>query len=369
MSNTRDSVDYAFRQSGLGNLSDAIANTFYGFNAGLTGNPVPYNTENHGLTFITRPRLNLTSGNISFDRRMALLDSDDPRSIPSAIRAYLDPVGDYKRRYNVPGKSSELVDPYNAFIPLLSNLLLSINGWPDLTVGTYTSKPGVYRETWSMVDDIPVHYGDYELTANFRNIRGDPITAMMFYWCMYMGFVYTGKMMPYPDAIVENEIDYVSRIYRVTLDQTMTYVQKIAATGYAFPTASPIGASMNYNSDTPFNSETATQVSIPFKCQGFMWNDPLLVYSFNRTVCMFNPAMYSDRLKASNSLMVKLNPLERTIMRGLVYPRIDPRTMEMQWYAQRSDYDAVISKGLPDKIDIPSFGLESPPAPTPKVDD
>lgn len=342
-------------------MSDAFTGVFYGDNLGLIGNPIPYNVEGRGLVFFVRPRLNLSYENLSMDRKMSSLAIEDPHTIQSAIRAYLDPVGDLERRRVSETMSSALVDPYYAFIPVLSNLLINLNGWPDKTVGQFTSRPGIYRETWSMVDDISEEYGQYELTGSFRQIKGDPITSMLATWVDYSSHVYTGKMDPYMESVVENEIDYVTRIYRIVLDETQQFVQKIMATGYAYPISSPTGASGNYTTETPFNTDVSQQLSTSFKCQGFIWNDPLLIYSFNRTVAMFNPHMRIDNLRRGNSLMIQLTPGERTLLKGYgVYPRIEPRTFEMKWYAFRSVYDQVITSKLPDVIPVPSFGIVRP---------
>lgn len=353
-----DALDYATRRSGYGGLSDAFTGVYYGDNMGLAGNPIPYNTEGKGLVFFVRPRMNLSYENLSLDRKMATLAINDPHTIQSAIRAYLDPVGDADRRKKSDNASSALVDPYCAFIPLLSNLLLSLNGWPDKTVGTFTSRPGIYRESWSMIDDISEEFGQYELNANWRNIKGNPITMLLAHWVDYASNVYVGRMDPYMTSVVENEIDYVTRIYRIVLDDTQQYVTNIMSTGYSYPVASPTGASGNFNIETPFNQDVDRQVSSSFKCQGFIWNDPILIYTFNRTVGMFNPHMRVDKLKGGGSLMVKLNPVERAIMKGFgVYPRIEPRTFRMDWYAFRADYDAVVNAKLPDSIPLPGLNL------------
>lgn len=353
MANNRYGIDYTSLRSGYGSLDDAITNTFYGFNHRGFGNPVPYNTENQGLTFFVRPRLNLSYDNLAMVRKMMPLATWDTQTIQSAIRAYLDPVGNMNR--NGDGKTgSVLVDQKNAFITLLSNNLISLNGWPDKTPGTYTSRPGVYRETWSMMDDISLNYEAYNLTANFRNIRGDPITALFDHWVDYQSFVYLGKMMPYPDSVVENEIDYVSRIYRLTLDPTRRFVQKIAACGYCFPEASPIGASINFSNDAPFNQETSQQISIPFKCHGFRWNDPILIYTFNRTVSMFEPEMEISKLRQVDTSPLIRVPFNQLLMLNYYgYPRIEPRTMELQWYVRKEDYRNIIGAPAPDTFTPP----------------
>ncbi len=147
------------------------------------------------------------------------------------------------------------------------------------------------------------------------------------------------------------------------LDETKQYVQKIMACGVAFPIGAPTGAAANFNSDTPFNMETANQVSIPFKCQGYIYNDPLLIYQFNRVVAMFNKDMVSDNLKSSSSLMRKLTPAERDVMRGYGYPRINPRTNELSWYVYRADYDRVMGAVPSDDFILPTYGVPSIPNP------
>lgn len=353
-----ESIDLTSRKFGLGSMSDAFTGLFYGMNHGSTGNPIPYNTESRGLVFFVRPRMNLSYQNLSMVRKMMNYGTKDPYTMQSILRAYLDPVGDWERRNRSDTMSSAFVDPYCAFIPMLSNLLLEINGWPDKTLGTFESRAGIQRETWSMVDDISTFYGSYELPCSFRSVKGDPVTHLLDLWCDYASHVYMGTMDPYFDAIVENEIDYTTCIYRIVLDETHQFVQKIMSTGYAFPTAAPIGASGNYSVSTPFNMDVAQQVSTSFKAQGFIWNDPILIYKFNRTVAMFNPHMRVDNLRRSDSLMVELSPSERVMMRGYgTYPRIEPRSFEMKWYAFRFVYDAIINLKLPDKIPVPGFGF------------
>ena len=49
-----DEMKWLSRLSGYGALSEAASNTIIGINHRGVGNPTPYNTDNHGLTFFTR---------------------------------------------------------------------------------------------------------------------------------------------------------------------------------------------------------------------------------------------------------------------------------------------------------------------------
>jgi hypothetical protein len=223
-------------------------------------------------------------------------------------------------------------------------------------VDTYTSRAGVQKEEFSMVDSTAKMYQAFDLSCNFRNIVGDPIGYMFHVWTQYASLVRTGTFDPHPEMILENEIDYNTRIYRLILDPSRTYVLRIGACGAAFPTTNSIGSTFNYATDKPFNRDT-DQLSITFRAMGAMYYDPLLIRQFNRTVMMFNPAMFTtagnDRGSSDDpngdelrkSTMVKLNAVEKPMFNYQGYPRINPYTSELEWWVPKSDYD-VIHKNL-----------------------
>ena len=236
--------------------------------------------------------------------------------------------------------------------PSNTNNLLSISGWPDVIAPFHTSQEGVYKEAFSLVDGLTVNYSTYDITANFRNMPGDPITLMFFVWCHYMSLVYRGDMVPYPDFIIQNEIDYQTRIYRLVLDSTKTRVQKIGACGAAFPTNAPMGAAFNFEHDRPINSSN-DQISIHFQCMGAQYQDDILIYEFNRVVGLFNPGMATEAFvdaysRDTNGQLVttptnryhKKVPMDALVIfnnRG--YPRINPNTYELEWWVSNEDYE------------------------------
>lgn len=336
------------QRSGYGQLKSAATAAFFGINHRGAGNPIPLNTDQYGLTFFTRPRLNLSYDNITRDRTLASMASNRVDSMPRAIRAYLDPVGarlgnpityGEKGAVKAVAYPSALVDNLSAFIPLLTNSLVSLSGWPDPYVDTYTTKSGLYKEEWSMIDGIAKIYNKFSLSANFRNMIGDPISYLFYVWTQYATLVHEGALDPRPESIVENEIDYNTRIYRLVLDPTRRYVQKLAACGAAFPLAISIGASFNYNEDKAFNSDN-DQISVEFQALGAIYMDPILVQEFNDTVVMFNQNM-KDSTRAST--YIKLKAEERPLFNYIGYPRIDPVTMELEWWVTKQDYKIIMT--------------------------
>lgn len=333
----KDALDKISRQSGLGSLTSAASNNLWGINHRGAGNPIPTNKDSHGLTFFTRPRMNLSYDNIAVDRILTpMLDGQGLASTTyqRAIRVLLDPFG-----ADTNDITSPLVDNKQAFIPILSNLLLSCSGWPDPSVDTFTSKAGNYQEAWSMVDSVVDIYRVWSATCNFKNIEGDPISLIFNTWLRYMSGVYQGTMVPYPDAVVENEIDYNTRIYRLVLDPSRQWVQKIMACGAAFPLNVPLGAAANFSSDAVFNTDN-DQISINFQCMGATYLDPILIDEFNWVVQEFNSDM-ADGVR--ESIYHKLTPEEATFFNYRGYPHIGAN-MELEWWVEEDDYAEYASR-------------------------
>ena len=346
-SKTQGWVDGLTREGGYGSVHSSMADMFYGINHRGVGNPIPYNTDNYGLVFFTRPNLNLSYDNLAADRRLMPLavgqkgtpdrpgNAYDKPTIQEAIRSFLDPWGT-KQRQEGPG--SKLVDNEQAFITILTNNLVSLNGWPDPVSMYFNSKDGPMKESWSIIDDVHHNYSTWEVQASFRNIAGDPITLLFNTWLIYATQVYVGNMMPYPQSLIENEIDYQSKIYRIVLDPSRKFVQKIATT-IAFPTSSALGAAMNFTNDLPFNQDNATQIQIPFHCIGAEYQDPILIREFNDTVAIFNRAMESEATR--KKYLKKVPDKMLNLFNNYGYPYIDPHTSKLDWFVKQEDFDYI----------------------------
>lgn len=330
-------LDDIFKSTPMGTTSNAIGNVFYGINHMQQPAPVPINKDSFGLTFFTRPQLNLTTANVRSERRLIPLLNTKESSIQRIIRCYLDP-----RLNNSNTISCPLVDKENAFIPLLTNHLLSCSGWPDIAIDTYVSKPGAYKEVYSQVDSIFDIFSAYDITATFRNMKSDPITHLFYIWTLYQSLVFQGIMVPYPDFIVKNELDYNTRIYRLVLDSERKYVQKIACTGAAFPVSVPMNTSFNFEHDRPYNLNNS-EITINFKAIGACYQDDIIVDEFNSVVEIFNVNMRENTKDSyRNSNMTKVPRDLLSFFNNMCYPRINTDSYELEWYVTKENYNRVV---------------------------
>lgn len=332
-------------------LKRAGTNNMYGINHRSQKAAVPENRDVYGLTFFTRPQLNLNTYNCRRNRKFYNLLSTRGTSIQRYIRCTLDPrlglegsnevlnygiSGTASSAYNLNIKSP-LVDPNMGFIPILTNNLISLFGWPDMALPHYESKAGLKNEQWILADGFIDIFQAYALDATFRNTRDEPILLLFQTWERYIANVFEGNMMPYMDMMVNNEIDYNTRIYRLVLDETRSIVKKIAACGAAFPVSVPMGKMFDYSDEANFNT-TQKEITIQFQCVGADYNDDITVEEFNWVSAIFNPEMRNMKYgKEHNMVKIPNGMLQLLNNRG--YPWIDEVTLELSWWVNQSSLD------------------------------
>lgn len=332
----RDDVDNVFNVSPSGQINTAIGDNFLGINHRQAPSLIPINKDQYGLTFFTRPRMNLTDQNLRVLRQLSPLLSNREDSLHRIIRCWLDPVSHKKGEITSP-----YVDPCMPFIPLLSNLLVSLPGWPDRVIPYSTSAEGIRKEQFSLVDGTEEILRIQDLTANFRNVSGDPISSLFDYWLTYARAVYFGEMLPYPDMIINNEVDYDTRIYRLILDEKKQKVLRIAATAWGFPVSSPLGAAFNYEADAGEGQLNTglQQVSVHFTNTAIFYNDPILMWEFNQcSEQWFNPGL-ADGTRDVMFTKVPFDELQLFNYRG--YPRINLDTFDLEWWVRKEEYNKV----------------------------
>lgn len=333
------------REQGAGAIEGRFHDLLSGYNRTRQGTAVPANTDMQGLTFFTRPNLNLSYDNVMAVRQLSVLASDNPRSYSRIIRRMLWPDS-----YREDGMGDDIIfNNRQAFMPLLSNSLTNMSGWPDLTLHAYSTNEGMAKEVWMMNDAIAEVNGRFDLDCTFENSLGDPISLTMFTWLLYIGGVYLGtKIRPAGYSIVQTEIDYMTRIYRLVTDWSGRYVQKWAACGAAFPVGLSMGTSFNYTRDQAYN-EANKAVQATFACSVAEYNDPITLWEFNKLVVTFNPDM-GDGIR-DKGRMKKIRPEERKLFNYKGYPWINlHNSNELEWWVYPEEYSAVAESGRLDDI-------------------
>lgn len=264
---------------------------------------VPLNAMNYGYTFITRPRFNMTTGNLKQHPVMATLASDNQRSIAFMIRCLLDtrltrgtPIMISKTRTSEEIKrfseelayKSPLLDFYNPFFIPLCNGLKGISGWPDINIETETTEGDFHSGDFTFVKGSDMNNRSSELSLEFRDIQGSIILAIFHYWCTMMALQAKGVVMAYPDDIYEQRLNYTVSIYRFVTDITRKKILWWSKATGCFPKSVPVGSIFNVNQDEVTIS-SAMNFSIPFAVNDVKYNDPGILTDFNKLVKRYCP--------------------------------------------------------------------------------
>lgn len=359
-------VNLAARSAGAGNYF----NTLQSFVSRLDRHGTalrPNNALNVGFTFITRPRLNLTSGNLMTHPVLGTLYNEYNNSIPFMIRAlldtrlsrgtrlYLGPHYDSAKTltkevlgFSADCKTSSIFDVHNPFFVPLCNGLESISGWPDFTLQTEQTEGDFFSGNLEIASGSTMNNEAIELTLQFRDVQGSVIMASFYYWVLYTALQCRGVCMAYPDDIYEQRLNYTVSIYRFITDMTRKNVVGWAKATGCFPKAVPIGQLFNIEGgDTSIAA--ARSFSIPFVANDVKYNDPGILHDFNSLVCRYEPWLHPQYRESASSgyrLVDLTNPGDN--FNALPYIRTTRRDgIELVWYTHdRYNYEGMETKAV-----------------------
>jgi hypothetical protein len=354
--------------TGTMNPSSVYWSTAHGVNLTSTQTPTQVAKEHSGYTFFVKPTMNLSYDNVRNSRLLIPIATSQDPSWMSMWRCYLDSFA--HMGYGMqPTISSKLVNPKSPFISILSNELVSINGFPDRVIDIFQTQEGRHREATIMADGIYDISNVYSLNATFKLLPGNPILYGFCNWLCYMALVHEGIVNPYYTNDVQNRLDYTTSIFRIMVDETKQRVVRFGRTGYAIPTNCPEGAAYNYEANSPFSS-ASSQIDIQFTCCGWVTNDVGYILDFNRLQLKFNPRLgaavrpriseyyvtpqFPDLYHDSQFGMVKLDPYFFNLFTTDVYPWIniqDGWTLE-RWVSSEDFTRILDASGIKDFSDL-----------------
>lgn len=293
-----DSTSRLFREAAGG----GYINQFQTFLIGIDRykkNYLPSTNEHHGLTFITRPRLNLSTASIRQNRIMAPLDTMNPKSLGFMIRCLLDTK--FCNDHIDISLGSPFINTLNPFNVPLINGLVGITGWPDFSVETYTTDGGFHSEDQTFVIGSDRLSKTYDLSLTFKDIQVSPIASMFQYWLEYMACVTKGSMLAYIDDIEAQRLNYTVSIYKFNLDPTRKYITRYSKATGCFPKSLPIGSMFNENEEDLYVG-SAGKFSVPFVANDIKYNDYGILMDFNRLVKRYCPEIDAYGNYTANSI-------------------------------------------------------------------
>jgi hypothetical protein len=311
--------------SPFNNDAQTLTNAFYGLDANASGLALEEDEEFRTHIFITRPQLRLTEDNCILTTELIKLLTENKNSVHSYTRAMLDP-----RLFHTTEKfDPDIVDNYNPFIPVLSNTITKLSGWPDPVLDTRTSTEGRVKQQTIMVDGTVDIYRAFDLDATFMNVPNMPVTSLMSVWTDYMDKVHKGRIQPYLDMIIRREIDYMTRIYVILTNKNGDDIKMFANIGAGLPYVNNIGSLFDFDKTTPTRVK---EVAIRFKCIGAEYNKMVSMVDFNMLMGAFNPYIRKLQNGDEDHGLYEVPRELHTQFKSRMYPYIDINRGKLLWY-------------------------------------
>ena len=311
-----------------------LVNVLYGLSPFQSTVLPKVNDDDKIHVFFTRPDMNLSQNNIVRDRTAIGIQKNN-ESIQKYIRLLLD------QKQNVDTTSSVL-DAHNPFIPIASNLLETMSGFPDIVLESWISKTGIRKEQWGYGDGYTkIHY-TFNLDATFTNVIDEPIPLLISTWMNYISNVREGVFMPHVHNLSPRRTDYQTAIWVIVTNKNKR-IKKIART-IAYPIADPKGRNFNFTRNESKLNE-GSKVNVRFKCFGVEYNDPILLLEFNTLMMSAHPKI-KDVVMNGGTGMKEIPDSFRNKFKYRAYPFIDLKYNTLEYLV---DEDQIKIKAIPDE--------------------
>ena len=283
LENYKTMIDEIHRSVASGGCFNQFQTFFTGFDK-FNRSTLPPNAVHSGMTFITRPKLNLTSSSLRQSSKMIALDTLNVTDVQHMIRCILDTK--FAKSPISNACKSALLNISNPFNVPLTNALVSISGFPDIIIESNTTEGGFHGENQTFAIGGDNLNKTYDLTLTFKDPQGGVIAAMIDFWLEYIRCVSRGIMIAYKEDIDALRLNYTVSIYRFLLDPTRKFIVGYAKATGTYPSSIPIGGMFNVN-EGEVTISTVGKFSVPWKVNKIEYNKPEVIADFNRLVRKF----------------------------------------------------------------------------------
>lgn len=347
-------LDYAFSEAGGPSYTSPLVNIMRGIKIlGQGPQMAPIADDTIGLSFITRPLLNLSDDNCSKHMRLATLFKPASGSAQEYVKGLLD-------RTSGNNITSQAFDNKSAWMPILINLTKSSDGFPDIDLDMGTTGGGFRGEVHQYVDGVLDENGKYTLTQTYYNAKGGIVPFIFEIWLQYIYEVTTGdnNVEPYPEAVYQNYIDYDCRIYHLIMEKDNKSISHIFMSIQSIPVTFPAGAFAAIDNDSNNRrGQGQEEISIQYSSIGFRYDTWEVCDGFNGSTIYFNPDM-ANNVRATKNVL--LRPSEWTTFQYASYPWININAMIMEWWCPVEIYNKSQDAFVIPKANIPTAGAGTP---------
>ena len=294
---------------------------------------IPSRTKKiHQIVFFTKPKCNLSTEQLKNEREMATLVTKSSNTVEAYVRNMLDPYLKWEDKNVSEGKVKKepLLNKLNTsdtpFIPIMTNMLNSLSGFPDIAPTTWSAEEGVRKETWGYMNGWSYVYEKRDINATFARDDAGVMEKLISMWVKYSTLVAEGTFAPRMEELLGGRIDYQTGIYNLILAPNKRKILGWAKT-IGFPKVNPRGEMFNYKRG---EGKTFDEINTIFEIYGMEYNDPIILKEFNEVVGLHNGGLRlnSNGKYKGEYLELPDSLLEKGMEFAVPYINLDYGTLE-----------------------------------------
>lgn len=165
------------------------------------------------------------------------------------------------------------------FIPLLSNIVTSLDGAKDFNLDLYNYEEDEHGTSLSVATGMDTVWKEGDFTTQIEDIIYSPGALLFMVWLLYIHYVSRGYIMPTREHITERILDYTCSAYIFVIGEDGRRIDRFGKFTGCFPTSFPLSQQLLHNNQ--IDPDMLHKFSVNWHFNRYTPMDPQIFTDFN----------------------------------------------------------------------------------------
>ena len=165
------------------------------------------------------------------------------------------------------------------FIPLLSNIVTSLDGAKDFNLDLYNYEEDEHGTSLSVATGMDTVWKEGDFTTQIEDIIYSPGALLFMVWLLYIHYVSRGYIMPTREHITERILDYTCSAYIFVIGEDGRRIDRFGKFTGCFPTSFPLSQQLLHNNQ--IDPDMLHKFSVSWHFNRYTPMDPQIFTDFN----------------------------------------------------------------------------------------
>ena len=165
------------------------------------------------------------------------------------------------------------------FIPLLSNIVTSLDGAKDFNLDLYNYEEDEHGTSLSVATGMDTVWKEGDFSTSIEDIIYSPGALLFMVWLLYIHYVSRGYIMPTREHITERILDYTCSAYIFVIGEDGRRIDRFGKFTGCFPTSFPLSQQLLHNNQ--IDPDMLHKFSVNWHFNRYTPMDPQIFTDFN----------------------------------------------------------------------------------------